>query len=85
MARLRPPRTFLRARRAHTKCLTDSFADTDRCSAQPNTRRNRAAFPIASRVRRNRQRLRSNGLIESAASGIRGLLRTHAGGTSDKS
>ena len=85
MAPLRPPHTSCRVRRAAAECPSGSLADADFCSAQPNTKRNNAAFPIASRVRRNRQRLRSNGLIKSAASGIRGLLRTQAGGTSDKS
>jgi len=31
------------------------------------------------------ERLRSNGLIESAASGLRGFMRIREGGASDKS
>src|ERR1035438_3953206 len=44
-----------------------TFVVTKLPTLGPNTRRNLAAFPIASRVRRKRQRLRSNRLIESAA------------------
>ena len=67
IAPLRPPPTSPRIQRPAAKCPAVHFVVTKLPTFGPNTRRNLAAFPIASRVRRKRQRLRSNRLIESAA------------------
>src|ERR1039458_4374241 len=67
IAPLRPPPTSPRIQRPAAKCPAVCFVVTKLPTLGPNTRRNLAAFPIASRVRRKRQRLRSNRLIESAA------------------
>src|ERR1017187_3439872 len=67
IAPLRPPPTSPRIQRPAAKCPAVCFVVTKLPTLGPNTRRNLAGFPIASRVRRKRQRLRSNRLIASAA------------------
>src|ERR1017187_4920711 len=67
IAPLRPPPTSPRIQRPAAKCPAVCFVVTKLPTLGPNKRRNLAAFPIAPRVRRKGQRLRSNRLIESAA------------------
>ena len=83
--------------RATLICKAERAADAIRASRpahsgsskssnlQPNRRRKPAAFRMASRARRKHQRLRSNGLIESAAAGRHRHPGIRVGGTSDKS